>query len=58
MTTNQCRRNSFTLSHVVAIACDLGSVRAGAAYMARHGVPFEVAHRVLLHPAQRRREKA
>lgn len=50
-----CRRNSVATSLVVDIACYLLGIRDAAEYMARHGIPFAVAHRVLLHPSQRRR---
>ena len=51
---NLCRRQSFAKFHIVDLACCLTDTRAAAAFLARHKIPFEVAHRVLLHPDQRR----
>lgn len=49
------RRNSKLQFHVVDLACCLPDVKSAAALLARHGIPFAVTHRVLLHPNQRRR---
>lgn len=54
-TLTTCRRNSVSTSMVVDIACCFPDVAYAARFLAGHGVPFAVAHRVLLHPDQRRR---
>lgn len=52
-----CRRNSFSKTLTVSIACDLQPIRVAATYLSHHGVPLEVARRVLLTPHLRRRTK-
>ena len=49
------RRGSATLFHLVDLACCFPDVAYAARFLAGHGVPFAVTHRVLLHPNQRRR---
>ena len=49
-----CRRKSQYTQITVDIACRKGNVREAAAYLSDCGIPFEVAHRVLLHPTNRR----
>lgn len=51
-----CNRSSLTMFHTVEIGIGIGGF-AGAKYMAGHGVPFDVARRVLLKPGQRRSAK-
>ena len=41
------------VNHGIAIAELEGAFR-GAAFMAANGVPFDIAHRVLMYPSQRR----
>lgn len=53
--TTLCKRNSFVLFHTVEIGISIGGF-AGAKYMAEHGVPIDVARRVLL-TKQRRSAK-
>lgn len=52
--TDLCRRRNITMFLCVDIACDIGDLAVAAHYLARNGVPFDIAHRVLLHPGRRR----
>lgn len=57
-TIDLCRRNNVSKTLAVDIACAcFPDLREAATYLARHGIPLEVARRVLLHPQQRRREQ-
>lgn len=49
------RRQRPSPHFVVAIACDIKDIRAAASYLDWHGIPIEIALRVLLRPSQRRR---
>lgn len=49
-----CRRNDVPMHYRVAIACSITDTKNAADYMAFLKVPFDVAHRVLLRPSQRR----
>lgn len=44
---------AIKVNHGIAIA-ELEGARHGAAFMAANGVPFAVAHRVLMYPRMRR----
>ena len=44
---------AIVVNHGIAIA-ELEGHSRGAMYMAEKGVPFEVAHRVLMYPHRRR----
>lgn len=57
-TTDSCRRNNIPMYFRVLIACDISNTASAARYMALIGVPFLVAHRVLLHPNRRRNAQA
>ena len=44
---------AIKVNHGIAIA-ELEGAERGAAFMAANGVPFDVAHRVLMYPRMRR----
>ena len=51
----EARRWSIRCHVIVETACSLRNIRKAASYLAQCGIPFAVAHRVLLKPNQRRR---
>lgn len=54
-TIDRCKRRDMQMFILVEAACFAYSdPRKAAEYMAGKGVPFEVTHRVLVHPNRRR----
>lgn len=56
--TDLCQRRNMEMYLTVLIACNIRDIYFAARYMASYGVPFDVAHRVLMFPNQRRSAKA
>lgn len=50
---DKCRRGNMGTFYLVFAACLL-PIKYAAIFLAEAGVPFEVAHRVLLYPNRRR----
>lgn len=56
-TTDMCKRGNIGMAWTVETAICIGNTASAAKYLASCGVPFDVAHRVLLHPNRRRNIK-
>lgn len=55
---DQCQRRNMEMFVLVeAACCAYSDTRKAAEFMAGKGVPFDVAHRVLMYPKHRRNAK-